>query len=172
VEAWLTFLTALVWQVLVAGALIALYRAGLLQKLSELHLTPTGLILKVQEIREKQAVLQRDVDALRFLVSGFVTKWELTHLEKLAGDQPFEYRWGGNRDDRFIQELIRLWDFGLITRQNTKSWYDIPHLGNLRDYAVITPRGREYLHLRLQLYAEGKGARPSAEPVAAPDPAT
>ena len=152
-EMWLNFITTLIWQLVVVGLLIAIYRAGLLQRIIEFQFTRQGLIFKVQEIRERQEKLQREVDALRFLVSGFVTDWELVHLQKLASDRPFDYRWGGDRNDRFIQELIRLWDLGLITRNNTESWYDIPREGNLRDYAELTARGNEYIRLRMQLQA-------------------
>lgn len=141
---WLDFVTTLFWQLMVAAVLIAFYRSGILQKLSELHLTREGLVLKVQELR-------KDVDALRFLVTGFVTECEFMQLKKLATEQPFDYRRGAGRDDRFVQELIRLWDFGLIDRKNIQSWYDLPLSGDLRDYAVIKARGRDYLRLRLEI---------------------
>lgn len=91
---------------------------------------------------------------MRFLISCFVTRWEYEHLQKLAGDKPYDYVWGGDRNDRFIQELIRLWDFGLVARKNVKSWYDVPRSGNLRDFAEITQRGRDYLLLRQQVQAD------------------
>src|SRR5260221_528993 len=68
------------------------------------------LELKVEEVKEKQALLREEVDGLRFLVSGFVTEWEYLHLKKLA---PFNYQRGSSKDDRFTNEIIRLRDFGL-----------------------------------------------------------
>jgi hypothetical protein len=147
---WLTFATNLIWQVILAMSLVALYRSGLLRKLVEFRLTPQGIILKLQE---KQEELRRDVDTLAFLVSGFVTDWELEHLRKLAASEPFPYQWGGSRDDRFLNELIRLRDLGLIKR-NLRSMWDLPREGNLKDFIEITSRGREYLRIRDQL-AEG-----------------
>ena len=119
----------------------------------EFEIGPSGIKIKIAEIQGKQASLQKDINALRFLVSGFVTEWEHTHLQKLMAKGEFDYVWGGDRNDRFIQELIRLWDFGLISRKNTKSWYDIPLKGDLRPYAAITERGKQYLLLRSQVLA-------------------
>lgn len=152
--AWMSFVTTLIWQLMVVAALVAIYRTGLLHNLAKIELSPKGIILEIANIRERQDKLQRDVNALTFLIRGFLTTWELTQLEKLAGDKPFDYHWGGDRNDRFVQELIRLWDFGLIARKGVKSWYDIPRVGNLREFAEITPRGRDYLVLRQQVQAD------------------
>ncbi|MFO0907828.1 MAG: hypothetical protein U0794_05615, partial [Isosphaeraceae bacterium] len=75
------------------------------------------LELQVQEVRAEQHQLREEVDALRFLVAGFVTDWEFVHLEKLASEAPFVYQRGPGRDDRFVQEIIRLRDFGLISKR-------------------------------------------------------
>jgi hypothetical protein len=113
------------------------------------------LELQVEEVKEKQALrlLREEVDSLRFLVSGFVTEWELTHLKKLAAEGPFRYEKGADKDDRFINEIIRLRDFGLIAKRVDYSLYDIPLSGDLKQFVELTERGRTCLKLRQQLQA-------------------
>ncbi len=106
------------------------------------------LVLQVQEVKKNQANLQDEVDALRFLLSGFVTDWEYEHLRKLAGGLPFEYQRGAGKDDRFTGEVIRMRDFGLISKRISYALWDIPLSGNLKDYVELTDRGRSYLKLR------------------------
>jgi hypothetical protein len=110
------------------------------------------LELQVQQVREKQAVLQQEVDALRFLLTGFVTDWELAHLKKLAEPTPFAYQRGSGKDDRFVNELIRLRDFGLISKRIEYSLWDIPLSGDLKEYVRLSDRGRAYLNLREQIH--------------------
>ena len=109
------------------------------------------LELKVEEVKQSQALLQEQVDGLRFLVGGFVTQWELNHLTKLATGGPFQYSRGSGKDDRFINEIIRMRDFGLISKRIEYALHDIPLKGDLKDYVDLTERGRTYLMLRQQL---------------------
>jgi hypothetical protein len=98
----------------------------------------------LQEVKD----LRKDVDALQFLLSGFVTDWEYQHLQKLAAPEPFEYKRGPNKDDRFVAEVIRLRDFGLIAKRIEHSLWDIPLTGDLKDFVKLTERGETYLRLR------------------------
>ena len=112
---------------------------------------PGGWKFEFRELEAKTARLQKDVDALRFLILGFVSQFEIVHLMKLAKDEPFRYERGANRDNTFVNELIRLWNFGLIamiSKQNAAMLWNIPLSGNLKDYVEITQRGRDYLKLR------------------------
>jgi hypothetical protein len=109
------------------------------------------LELVVGEVKEKQQLLQEEVNALRFLVSGFVTDWEYTHLERLASDRPCFYERGADEKDRFINEIIRLRDLGLIAKRIDYALYNIPTSGDLKEYVELTARGRTYLTLREQL---------------------
>jgi hypothetical protein len=84
----------------------------------ELGVSESKTSKQLQEVRQNQDRLQGEVDALRFLVTGFVNEYEIVHLKKLAEDGMFDYQRGPNRDDRFLQELIRLRDFGLIEKHN------------------------------------------------------
>src|SRR5712692_3382560 len=135
-----------------AGLLILALLPWLSPIIKSIEVTGLGkLELKVDEAKEKQALLQEEVDSLRFLVSGFVTEWELCHLTKLALEAPFDYQRGSGKDDRFINEIIRLRDFGLVAKRIDYSLYDIPPSGDLKQYVELTERGRTYLKLRQQL---------------------
>lgn len=154
-DAELTFVTSLIWQAMAAGLVVTLYRTGLFEALTEIEL-PGGLRIRVDNLTERQEALQQQVNSLRFLMTGFVTEWELVHLRKLADSEPFDYAWGGKDDDRFMQELIRLWDLRLITRENLVSWYHLPLSGDLKAHSRITKSGRRYLELLEQMQAEAR----------------
>jgi hypothetical protein len=142
-----------------AGLIILAFVPWLSPIIKSIEVTGLGklelnkLELKVEDVKEKQALLREEVDGLRFLVSGFVTDFELIHLKKLAGEARFDYVKGAGHDDRFINEIIRLRDFGLVKKLIPHSLYDIPRSGDLRDYVELTERGRTYLKLRQQLQA-------------------
>ena len=121
----------------------------------ELGVSESKTSKQIQEVRQNQDRLQGEVDALRFLVTGFVNKYEIVHLEKLADGGIFDYERGPNKDDRFVQEIIRLRDFGLIEDYNITSLWVLPLRGNLKDYVRITQRGRDYLKLRKQIEEPG-----------------
>jgi len=121
----------------------------------ELGVSESKTSKQIQEVRQNQDRLQGEVDALRFLVTGFVNEYEIVHLKKLADGGIFDYERGMNKDDSFIKEIIRLRDFGLIEKHITTSIWDIPPRGNLKDYVRITQRGRDYLKLRKQINEPG-----------------
>jgi len=94
-----------------AGLIILAFLPWLSPIIKSIEVAGLGkLELKVDEVKEKQTLLQVQVDGLRFLVGGFVSDWEYAHLKKLATEAPFEYQKGANKDDRFINEIIRLRD--------------------------------------------------------------
>jgi hypothetical protein len=157
-EGWLGFMTTFIWQLILIGVLIYLHVSGVIARLLKLSVSPHGFDIQLQEVRQKQERLKEELDALRFLLTGFVTKFEIGHLEKLLLEGPFDYKRGENKDDRFVHELIRLWDFRLIDKRNVGTFWDIPLTGNLKDYAEITEDGRQYL----ALLQEVKGHVPQA----------
>lgn len=118
----------------------------------ELGVSESKTSRQIQEVRQNQDRLQGEVDALRFLVAGFVNDYEIIHLSKLADDGIFAYERSPSRDDnRFVLQLTRLKDVGLIEKCGVTSLWDIPLSGNLKDYVKITQRGRDYLKLRRQV---------------------
>lgn len=107
--------------------------------------------IELNKIERKVEEVKKEVAALRFLISAVVSSWEFVHLQKLANDGEFTYVKGAGHDDRFINEIIRLKDFGLVKPIINYSLYDIPLEGNLKKYVELTELGREYLKLRSEL---------------------
>ncbi|MGA2253153.1 MAG: hypothetical protein ABSG53_00700 [Thermoguttaceae bacterium] len=105
---------------------------------------PGGWKFTFRELKDEQVRQKGQIDGLRFLVSHFVTKDELVHLRKLAANDEFRY----HKADRFVAELRRLRDMGLICRNTSTGIADLPESGSLKDYVSITELGRDYLRLR------------------------
>jgi hypothetical protein len=149
----LQFFSTLVWQALVLVAIVYFTSPrvlrGVASVVSKGQLGKDGFMFELREVKEVQARLTAEVDALRFLVSGFVTDLEMVHLRKLADtSHEFFYERRGQRDESFILELIRLWTLGLIEKREINSFRQIPLSGNLHNYAMISDRGQKYLTLR------------------------
>ena len=148
------FMPKLVPDVVSGGLLVLAVLPWLSPLLKSVELTGLGkLEFRVEEVKAQQALLQEQVEGLRFLVSGFVTEWELDHLKKLEGGASFEYRRSLGHDDRFTGELIRLRDFGLIKTRDGQGVRHLPESGDLKRYIEITDRGRTYLRLRNSMAA-------------------
>jgi hypothetical protein len=79
------------------------------------------LELRVQQVKEKQAVLEEEVDALRFLLSGFVTHWEFAHLKKLAAGGLFEYQRGSEKRWLLVAGVIAATPADRLTRPTSSS---------------------------------------------------
>lgn len=106
------------------------------------------LELRVDEVRQKQSALQTEVDSLRFLLLGFVTEWEYQHLMNLERPDRFEYGRSLSPDDRFLKEIVRLRDSGMICKTHEFPIRNLPESGNLKDFFSLTERGKAYLSLR------------------------
>lgn len=136
---------------LVAVALIVLgltpWLAGILSR-AEL---PGGWKLEFARIETKQAQQQREIESLRFLVAHFVSEFEIGHLRKLSGTEPFLTR--KDRNTPFFEaELRRLLNLGLIGRHPNKGvrslFREDGQYEDVREHLFITDAGRKYLELR------------------------
>jgi hypothetical protein len=118
--------------------------AGVLPQIREITVGLKGISAKV-------AKQQKEIDTLKFLLTGYVTEFELTHLRKLRNREPFPF----NKGDTFCEELRRLWRHGLI-RKLRPDWYvgQLPAAGNLSDFLEITDRGAIFLRLLDQVENE------------------
>lgn len=94
--------------------------------------------------------------ALQVSLTGLVTKFELTHLKKLAADGPANVRFG----EIMQYELTHLDAMEFIRPTSPRGLNALrdDHGGGLDDfdlktYLEITQEGREYLLLRAQLAA-------------------
>lgn len=79
------------------------------------------LELQLDEVAKQQGTLRKEIDALRFLLLGFVTDWELVHLRRLNQEGECHYRRGADKGDRFTAEIIRLRDLGLVSKKVSHS---------------------------------------------------
>jgi predicted nucleotide-binding protein len=96
----------------------------------------------VTSVQERQ---QHKIDALTFIVSHFLPKFEYEHLQKLASEDPFPYE----MQPGFERELRTLWGLYFIDKRDPKSSIAaLPRRGNLRDFFFITEEGKTYLRLR------------------------
>lgn len=105
---------------------------------------PGGWKFKFRELKAEQVRQKAEIESLRFLISYFVTEFELTHLEKLESGEPFPYQ----KSESFITELRRLRSLAMITNYPNKDIRSMPQQGDLRDYFRVTERGTTYLQLR------------------------
>jgi hypothetical protein len=123
---------------------------------------PGGWKLEFRRVETEQIRQRADIDALRFLVSGFVTEDELVHLRKIAIRAPFAFV-RGPETTFFLDELRRLRALGLVANHRGKG---IRRLeadgGDVNTYFFITNRGREYLKLRDQIDLASGSSAPTA----------
>jgi hypothetical protein len=109
---------------------------------------PGGWKLEFQRVEAEQVQQRADIDALRFLMSGFVTDDEMVHLQKIAVHAPFPFV-NGPETPFFLDELRRLRALGLIANHSGKGIRRLESDGgDVNVYFFITDRGREYLKLR------------------------
>lgn len=97
---------------------------------------------------------RQDIEALQFLLLGFVSEYELRHLQKLHSGREF-VRDGKDYPEEFTRQLRHLRNLGLIAHhpgKGVRAMYNDP--GQYKDvhaYFYITESGRRYLRLRAKM---------------------
>lgn len=146
-----------------ALGLIALVVLPWLSTLLDTAELPGGWKVKFREVAVEQQRLVQEVKWLKFLMSNFLTQYELGHLQKFAADGPFWFEYNSSTKSYFDRELRRMLDLNLIERlPNTGirgllydpkgiSQFDGKEMKDVKQYLRITPQGREYLEMRNQL---------------------
>lgn len=126
---------------------------------------PGGWKVKFREVEVEQERLVREVQWLTFLMSNFLTQYELNHLQKFAADGPFWFDYNSESKAYFERELRRMVDLNLIRRvpgtgiralihsRDGLSHVDGKEIKDVKQYLEITPQGLEYLKLRSQVNA-------------------
>ena len=128
-----------------ALGLLALAVIPWLSSLLESAKLPGGLELKFREVEREQKRQRAEIDTLRFLIEGYVTDYELTHLRKLASGDSFPFE----RSDNFRKELERLIGMGLVGRREGHGIRTLFDAGDdVQRHLAITERGRSYLRHR------------------------
>jgi hypothetical protein len=129
---------------------------------------PGGWKLEFQAVKTEQRRQAQEIDALKFLVSNFLTEPECRHLEGLASDKPYRARRDGTTS-YFEMEMRRLRALGFVqgrpdhgVRSLLNAITDAGDKGvEVKDHFEITARGRDYLRLRAEMLAAVPG--PGAE---------
>lgn len=112
---------------------------------------PGGWKVEFRELAEQQSQQQNEIETLQFLVSHFVSDYELGHLRRLASDEPFIIKKDGS-SSFFESEMRRLRALGLIAGYPGKGIRSLfQGDGNVKQHFYITENGREYLQLRQQV---------------------
>jgi hypothetical protein len=125
---------------------------------------PGGWKLEFQTVKSEQLRQAREINALKFLVSNFLTEPEYKHLEGLASDNPFRVHRDGNTS-HFEMEMRRLRALGFIQGRpghGVRSLIGAINQGegqgvDVKDHFEITARGRDYLHLRAEMLSAVPG---------------
>jgi hypothetical protein len=119
---------------------------------------PGGWKLEFQAVKTEQRRQAQEIDALKFLLSNFLTEPECRHLEGLAAATPYCVR----RDPTtkfFEMEMRRLRALGFIQGlpdRGVRSLLGaISEAGgkqvNIKEHFEIAARGRDYLRLRAEV---------------------
>jgi hypothetical protein len=125
---------------------------------------PGGWRLEFQAVKTEQRRQAQEIDALKFLVSNFLTEPECRHLEGLASDRPYHARQDGTTP-YFEMEMRRLRALGFIQGRpdhGVRSLFRAiteaeGKVVDVRDHFEITARGRDYLRLRAEMLAAAPG---------------
>jgi hypothetical protein len=121
---------------------------------------PGGWKLEFQAVKSEQRRQAQEIDALKFLVSNFLTQAECRHLEGFASDKPYYARRDGTTP-YFEMEMRRLRALGFVQGRPDHGVSSllkaIREAGgeevDVKDHFEITARGRDYLRLRAETLA-------------------
>lgn len=116
-------------------------------------LITAGAAIMAALITREQRRQKQEIDALSFLVSHFLPRWELNHLRMLATDDPFPF--DKKRYPDFEHEVRQLRDRNLIVpKTNDFHLSNLPDHGDLHEYFRTSRDGETYLELWTQIIAK------------------
>lgn len=98
---------------------------------------------KLEGVAAEQLEQSKNIEALSFIVSHFLPKYELSHLKKLENNTQFPYRMQGG----FEREIRHLWEMHFIRKKREFSISSMPQEGDLRNFFDITEGGRFFLNI-------------------------
>jgi len=121
---------------------------------------PGGWKLEFQAVKTEQRRQAQEIDALKFLVSNFLTEPECRHLEGLSSEKPYRARRDGTTS-YFEMEMRRLRALGFIQGRPDQGVRSLLRAMteasgkevDVKDHFEITARGRDYLRLRAEMLA-------------------
>jgi hypothetical protein len=115
------------------------------QAVRALGLLETRVVKQIEVVQAVQQEQQTKIDALTFVVTHFLPKFEYEHLEKLASGDPFPY----SMHPGFEREIRNLWALHFIEKKDiNRKIAEMPHNGQLGEFFYVTDEGETYLRLR------------------------
>jgi hypothetical protein len=112
---------------------------------------PGGIDLAFRDVERRQDMTERAIRQLRFIVDGFLTRFEYQHLLNIRDHQ--EYKVEKLEAGPLAAELRRLRALGLITNvSRDRGVTDFTRANDQKrkidEWFRLTPRGEEYLRIR------------------------
>jgi DNA-binding PadR family transcriptional regulator len=135
---------------------------------------PGGIALAFREVEWRQDLTERAIHQLRFIVDGFLTRFEYQHLVNIRDGQEY----GVKKEDSgaLAAELRRLMSLGLIAKiSDDHGVRDFTQADGrkrrIEKWFRLTPRGEEYLRMRTDNERDAAaGVEPATAPGASPLP--
>ena len=138
---------------------MVLFRQDLRNILGETSALSAGsfsLTRQVRALTRERQQLWNELEALKLLVAGYLTKWEVDHLNKLQSDKEFTCVIGEWTTETFfrpqIANLLGREFIEYIEGSGDLFAQGEPKVRNVKKYFRITDRGREYLKLREEMF--------------------
>lgn len=135
-------------------AAILLFNPALVEaffdRVKSLSVSSKGVEFSLQEVKQKQEEQTKVLETLAFLLANYLPESELEFFLKIAGmerDDAYQLNVGGNVRER----LRRLREAKLVRKTDPAPIGEMPEKGHLRDFFVLTERGRKYFDLVSQV---------------------
>lgn len=99
---------------------------------------------KLEVVEAEQVEQKENIEALSFIISHFLPRYELEHLQKLNTKAPFPY----DMSESFQREIRHLFEMHLTRKKKEFPISKMPSSGDLQEYFEVTESGRYFLRLR------------------------
>jgi hypothetical protein len=99
---------------------------------------------KLEVVQAEQLEQKENIEALSFVVSHFLPKYELEHLQKLNSKTPFPY----DMSESFQREIRHLFEMHFTRKKKEFRLSKMPPKGDLQEYFEVTESGKYFLKLR------------------------
>jgi hypothetical protein len=113
-------------------------------------------------VKRQVEIQKTEIDALKFLVASFISRFELEHLKKLEAKTDFTIDRDYYADD-FRRDLRHMRSLGLIDNYPNKGiralYVEPGQYKNIHDFFYITEAGKTYLKLRADIPGKEPRAR-------------
>jgi len=109
---------------------------------------------KLAIVEEEQLNQKKNIEALSFIISHFVPKYEIEHLKKLISNGEFNYE----LHEGLKREIRHLLDMQFIQKKRDFAFASLPNNGDLKEYFEVTKMGKDFLKMRNDFEGVNKGS--------------